>query len=528
MSKIYLQTIAYNAEKTIQRCINSIVNQTYSGEIVWHILDNGSTDRTLQILLEYAKQYPFICISHIEKNCTPQNAEERRLWNQVCKRTYSDLEENDFYCMIDADDEYKVDFFKEALAFMQKNELDIVVAGNDFIDATTNKVTGVRKLEHSLILDNAIEYGKLFPIYHVFMRTVWGKLFRGATLKNYARKDNLAYGNDTHFVFHTLRNASKVGILNRSLYKYYVNPKSVSYEYTSRRFLSDIYLYNDASDFLTSFGPVNAHNRDFLQAVYSNAVTDTLGVIRNSGLSPAEKLREYRRITEHPITLAAYRECTDESAKRSRTILLERALEAGAALEKEAGDDLRAVMQTLSPRCGRAVFSGNAGLFLKNAGLRNALLQDDPEPVLDILLDLLEKNQGVKKYALSEAIQALAADKPLLCQINVGAFLRKYGNLYRMVWREEYLPALEEMTGLLLEQKVDTARETFLTLFISLSALEEQAPAFLFGKLRLAELYLRKNQLGACRTIVSELEEMGLTNSEELDGLRSALEERGA
>lgn len=47
----------------------------------------------------------------------------------------------------------------------------------------------------------------------------------------------------------------------------------------------------------------------------------------------------------------------------------------------------------------------------------------------------------------------------------------------------------------------------------------------LFGKIQLAWLCLRQGQLENCRTVVTELEEMGL-NSEELPKLRRALEEK--
>ena len=55
-------------------------------------------------------------------------------------------------------------------------------------------------------------------------------------------------------------------------------------------------LYEDAIKFLSSFGPVSSENRKFLQAVYANAVFDTIYVILNSTMSPAEKLRQYRTI----------------------------------------------------------------------------------------------------------------------------------------------------------------------------------------------------------------------------------------
>lgn len=54
---------AYNAEKTIERCIDSLVNQTFKpSEII--IIDDGSTDHTGIILDHYADKYKFIKVIH--------------------------------------------------------------------------------------------------------------------------------------------------------------------------------------------------------------------------------------------------------------------------------------------------------------------------------------------------------------------------------------------------------------------------------------------------------------------------------
>ena len=43
MPKVSIITVCYNAEKTIGRCIDSILNQTYK-EFELLLLDDGSTD----------------------------------------------------------------------------------------------------------------------------------------------------------------------------------------------------------------------------------------------------------------------------------------------------------------------------------------------------------------------------------------------------------------------------------------------------------------------------------------------------
>ena len=309
------------------------------------------------------------------------------------------------------------------------------------------------------------------------------------------------------------------------LQHYRIAQRSVSSQYNSGRFETDVYLYQDAISFLSEFGPVSVQNRNFLQCVYSNAVIDTVGVIHNSGLSPAEKLREYRTIATNSVTLATYRECTDESAARSRTGLVMKTLEAGAALGQQSDEDMRITLQTLLPRCGQAVSSANVQMMLEDPALLRGLSEDDADAVVDNLLKRIERGQGGKRSTVSETIQALAVNQPLLCQIDDGVFLRKYAGIYQKVWQGERIDALEEMTGLLIDNKVSGGRETFLDLFISLSAVENQPQAFVFGKLQLAQLYLRQRRMDECRVLVDELEKMGVEN-DDLDVLKDLLKNK--
>lgn len=523
MGTVYISTTAYNAEKTICRCIDSVLGQTH-GDFIYYICDNGSTDKTRQVLEIYAQKDPRIRVFSNFKNNVwrPESLEYAEFRRK--------LSCDDYICTLDSDDEYAPTFLEDTLAFLQTHQLDVAVCGSAFIDASSGQLSGNRVLPSELLLLNPADFAEMFPVYHQFMRTLWGKLYTGEAARHMNTIQtmpevikSLPYGGDTLSVFSVLRHVGRVGISPQVLHRYYVSQKSSSYQYDPKRFFSDVYLYNDAIDFLTAFGPVSARNRNFLQAVYSNAVSDTTGVIQNAALSPADKLREYHTIASHPITLATYRECTDESAERSRTNLLVRALEAGAALGKQDDSDLRAAMQLLLPRCGQAVSAANAGLFLEDRQLLQMLLRDDADAVLNILLERLRSNQGVKKYALPETVQALAADNPLLCRINDAVFLRKYGELYEKVWKGERLDALDGMAGLLMDGKVSGGRETFLELFISLAAMENQIPAFIIGKMQLADLYFRQNRREECRSIILDLTEMGVEN-DELSSLRQELE----
>lgn len=516
--KVTVLTRVYNTKRYVEQCISSVLAQTYP-DFEYILIDNGCTDGSSRILEEYAGKDGRIHLIRFEKNT--------RIY---LKKLLKECGINEFLTVLDSDDWWEPDYLEKTLKLAGHTGADIIATGTVLHDME-NGGAYPRSTAFSLVLDR-LQFSEFFPNYHVFFRTVWAKLIRrevylGACTMTPAMltERKLSYGTDTIDAFSWLRQAEKICIDNSLLHHYRIHRTSSSYRYDPDRFTSDIYLYNDAVNFLTAYGPVSAKNRDFLQRVYSRAVTDTTGMIHNSSLAAAEKLREYRRIAAHSLTQAAYRECREEEAACSRTVLLQRALQAGSALQGGGDEDLRAVAQHLSPRCGRAVSASNAPLFLEDSGLFRGLVQDEPDTLLQEFLTRMKENRGIKKYAIPAAVQALAVEHPLLFQIDDAVFLRKYGEIYRRVWNRENLAALEEMTGLLLEDRVNSGQETFLRLYISLGAALEQEPAFVFGKLRLARLYFRQGRLTDCRAVVGELTAMGV-ESDELAALCRELEAR--
>ena len=58
---------AYNAEKTIEKCIESVLSQTYKNfEII--VINDGSTDRTKEICKKYTNENNIIVKAKIIKN----------------------------------------------------------------------------------------------------------------------------------------------------------------------------------------------------------------------------------------------------------------------------------------------------------------------------------------------------------------------------------------------------------------------------------------------------------------------------
>lgn len=62
--KVSIIIPVYNSEKYLEECINSAINQTYTDTEIIAVYDNGSIDRSFEILTEYSNRIKIISIEH--------------------------------------------------------------------------------------------------------------------------------------------------------------------------------------------------------------------------------------------------------------------------------------------------------------------------------------------------------------------------------------------------------------------------------------------------------------------------------
>lgn len=106
-------TPARDEEDTIAMTLDSIVSQTIPPSR-WIIVDDGSTDRTHEIVARYAERYPWI---HLVRRVNPGTY---RLGGGVVEAFYEglghlDMDTVEFICKLDADLILKVDHFEQLL-----------------------------------------------------------------------------------------------------------------------------------------------------------------------------------------------------------------------------------------------------------------------------------------------------------------------------------------------------------------------------------------------------------------------------
>lgn len=391
---IYVRTCAYNAEKTLKKAVDSILNQTYQ-DFEYHILDNGSTDRTGELIRQYARKDPRIVPYYNKVN--RDFGENPDFWS-LSKR----VPEGDFFCLLDADDFYEKTFFEEILRFMEENRLEMAACGTVFRDGATGAVLGKNELQRSIIADTPAKLDAFFPTIHWNLRQVWGKLYTSKAA--FARYETelpdwwpKAYGGDTVNVMECVKAVKGFGVYGKALHNYTVSKKSVSHKWISGREDADIILHTKAIEFLeTLCGRVSAQNLCFLYCVYFHAVKDTLIVLFNTDLPLAEKLEVLCRILSHVFTKEMLAEDTSKfgvSAAEKQALLrnILKWLETRAC-ERSDAPALSAVYTALNPDFERFIPVGQLLWYIDKApGVVSSLAGSDYKTAARLLEDVLSQ-----------------------------------------------------------------------------------------------------------------------------------------
>ena len=98
-------TRAYNAEEYIEECAESIINQTYDN-FEWLVIENGSVDRTREILEKYAYKDKRIHLFINNKNFTRNSADEPNCYGTDDIRR---MARGKYLTNLDSDDFWDVD-----------------------------------------------------------------------------------------------------------------------------------------------------------------------------------------------------------------------------------------------------------------------------------------------------------------------------------------------------------------------------------------------------------------------------------
>lgn len=242
----------YNAEKTIEDCINSIINQSYKNiEII--LVDDGSTDNSVSICKKMQSKDNRIIV-YSKKNGGVSSARNYGL----------NVATGEYIGFVDSDDTINSEFIKTAIDNIKNNNADLFCC---------NYNEGKKKSKNSKLIKKYIniikqDYMLLLKIYKGFL---WNKIYKKELIEKHTIRlnENITMCEDLLFNFQYLKLCNKVSYSFEKNYNYNINEDGLSKGLTLGWF-DILYVYNEI------YGEIENFNKkiqdiiilDFLYSIY--------------------------------------------------------------------------------------------------------------------------------------------------------------------------------------------------------------------------------------------------------------------
>lgn len=203
---------AYNAEKYIEKCLKSVIGQTYRNiEII--VVDDGSKDLTKRIIEQHVKKDPRIKTIFHEKNYGVSKSRNDALI----------MARGDCVTFIDADDSVSNQYIEELVNALKDAELSICgyIRCEDY-----NKKEILLGIQGGI--DKDIFYYNVL-CSNIIHAACWNKMFLLSIIKenNILFEENIYVGEDMLFLMRYASFCNKIYYVNKPLYCYYKNKNSV-------------------------------------------------------------------------------------------------------------------------------------------------------------------------------------------------------------------------------------------------------------------------------------------------------------
>lgn len=259
----------YKAESFMDRCIESVLNQTYKNLHVI-LVDDKSPDASGVKCEEWKKKDQRISVIHHEVNKGAGAARNSGL-NYL-------MDDDGYIAFVDADDFLHPKYFEYLYQTLEKENADIVWCDVhntfekvklDYFDVDFSNVKTYSLSGHDLLLREDLR---------IMYCMVWGKLYKSHIWRNVRFAEDYNYYEDGATTFKAIYEAKKVVISDAKLYNYFYSADSATRSETSEIKLRD--GLRTEVDKIVFYSQKN--EQDLVDMAYVAYLTTILKVMRES------------------------------------------------------------------------------------------------------------------------------------------------------------------------------------------------------------------------------------------------------
>lgn len=231
MERVSIIIPTYNAERFLERCIDSILRQTYENlEIV--IINDGSIDGTLALCNKYKEKDQRI---HVIDQSNKGVAATRNVGVRNVTGNY--------ILFVDADDWIEPDMVEILVnAINEQEAVDIAFCSSD--NAETSEQVIRRDVISREIWDKEKQQRE-FLVHKRMTGMLWNKLIRTKLFNGISFDETVGYGEDAQVLWKILKHSRNMIVLDDVLYHHVLDSQSISHQKYSKTKFSAIKVWQE-------------------------------------------------------------------------------------------------------------------------------------------------------------------------------------------------------------------------------------------------------------------------------------------
>lgn len=249
----------YKVEKYLEKCIQSVINQTYENlQII--LVDDGSPDNCGKICDEYAERDQRIEVIH-KSNGGLSDARNKGL----------EIAKGEYICFVDSDDYIEADMYEVLYNLLKQYNVDVSIC--NFYTVSQGKIA-IKNADNGIKEYNRIEILKEILLDNNIQSYAWNKLYKKDLFDEIKYPVGKKY-EDIGTTFYLLEKCNKVVVTGKPEYYYINRQDSIVNNVTETTITDYIELIMQRYDYIEeNIKELSSYNKDYLKRILKTAEQD--------------------------------------------------------------------------------------------------------------------------------------------------------------------------------------------------------------------------------------------------------------
>lgn len=234
MVKVSIIVPVYNVEKYLEKCLDSLVNQTMKDiEII--VVNDGSPDNSQKIIDKYIKKYPKLIKGYVKENGGLSDA-----------RNYGiEIAKGEYIGFVDSDDYVEPTMFEKLYKKAKENDFDIAVCDVNLVGNSEAYISS--EVSSDIYQKNDVKK-QMINIYPV----AWNKIYKKTLFNKKTMFKKGVWYEDVEFLYRLFPYIKSIGVIKEALINYVDREGAITKTFDNR-----LYNYIDNWNGIIEFYKVN-------------------------------------------------------------------------------------------------------------------------------------------------------------------------------------------------------------------------------------------------------------------------------